>query len=108
VRTLRWDTVIPSRITNPYITPEKIFSNNHLKNSNANYMCASACFFIFVAGIVRSTDELGITDNDDDGILGIHRPYLTDNELRTLSGDQAIASADKLRVVVASANIPIS
>ena len=30
--------------------------NEHkLKNPQANYMCASACFFIFVAGVKRTT-----------------------------------------------------
>ena len=35
-----------------------------------------------------------------DPILGIHRPYLSDKELKVLSGDQAITSANRVRTTV--------
>jgi hypothetical protein len=57
-------------------------------------MCASACFFIFVAGIERSAVF------SEGAILGIHRPFLSDNDLRALSDDQAIASANRVRATV--------
>jgi hypothetical protein len=34
--------------------------------------------------------------------IGLHRPYLSDSDLRKLSGDQAIASADRIRTAVES------
>ena len=46
-----------------------------LKDAKANYMCASACFFIFVAGIERE-------GNNWPPVLGIHRPYLSDADLK--------------------------
>jgi hypothetical protein len=97
VRALRWETMVPSPITNPYVRPERIFENFQLKDPKANHMCASACFFIFVAGTYRSSDGV---DVDENVILGIHRPYLTDSELRSQSGDQAITSANRVRDVV--------
>lgn len=97
VRALRWETTVPSRFTNPYIKPETIFAKHHLKNPKVNYMCASACFFIFVAGVYRTSEDMDVEDN---AILGIHRPFLTDADLRAMSGDQAISSANQLRVVI--------
>jgi len=56
-------------------------------------MCTSACFFVFVAGIERERDIYP-------PILGIHRPYLSDIELKRLSGNQVIASAGQMRTLV--------
>jgi hypothetical protein len=79
------------------VRPEKIFENYQLKDPNSNHLCASACFFIFIGGTYRSSDDVAI---DDSVILGIHRPYLTDSELRAQSDGQAIASASRVRDVV--------
>jgi hypothetical protein len=66
-----------------------------LKDAKANYMCASACFLIFVAaGIDRER-------NIWPPVLGIHRPYLSEVDLKRLSGNQVIASAGQMRTVVA-------
>jgi hypothetical protein len=91
VRTLKLHTIVPSRIGSQVNIG---IANVRPKNPKANYMCASACFFVFVAGINRTADFL------DDAILGIHRPYLSDSDLRTLSGDQAIISANQVRTTV--------
>jgi hypothetical protein len=64
-----------------------------LKDAKANYMCASACFFMFVAGIDRERDIFR-------PVLGIHRPYLSEADLKRLSGNQVIASAGQMRTVV--------
>src|SRR5262249_24151623 len=64
---------------------------HRLVDPKANYMCTSACFFIFVAGVKR-TDEVEFQDPR----LGIHRPYLSDSDLRTLSGDEAITAATRV------------
>jgi hypothetical protein len=64
-----------------------------LKDAKANYMCASACFFIFVAGIDRERDILR-------PVLGIHRPYFSEADLKRLSGNQVIARAGQIRTVV--------
>jgi hypothetical protein len=96
VRALKLITDVPSR-NRPHIIGQGPQVGEHkLTNPQANYACASACFFIFVAGVKRIQDSW----SDDDPILGIHRPFLSDSDLRMLSGDQAIASSDRLRTAV--------
>jgi hypothetical protein len=97
VRALRWRTAVPETITNPYVKPETVFKKLQLKNPKSNYMCASACFFIFVSGTYREAESGSQYEN---AILGIHRPSLTDSELRTISGDEAIASSNVVRGLV--------
>jgi hypothetical protein len=82
IRFLKLSTVVPSKVeTNQNFD---LVANQHkLKGQRAAYMCASACFFVFVAGIHRSSDVEG------PAILGIHRPFLADNELKGV--DQAAA-----------------
>ncbi len=92
VRALKLQTIIPSR-SGPHMQDEMV-AQHKLKNPKANYMCASACFFISIAGIKRTWDEPG------DPILGIHRPYLSDSDLKSLSGDQAITSANQVRTTI--------
>jgi hypothetical protein len=93
VRMLKLRTNVPSRTGLHYKLG--IVDEHKVKNSRTNYMCASACFFIFVAGVKRTVDAWS-----GDPILGIHRPYLSDSDLRMLSGDQAITSTNRLRSVV--------
>lgn len=89
VRTLRLETYVPSDFPPPYRQRAEAV----LKDPKADYMCASACFFIFVAGIDR--EEVIYP-----AILGIHRPYLSEADLKRLSGNQVIASAGQMRTVV--------
>jgi hypothetical protein len=63
-----------------------------------NYMCASACFFVFVAGVHRIT----YLELQDEPILGVHRPFFSDNDLKALSADEAIGSANRLRAFIES------
>jgi hypothetical protein len=97
VRALKLTTAAPSR--NPFLSHLDmgfgVPPEHKLQNPRANYMCASACFFIFVAGIKRTADDGG-----DEPILGIHKPYLSESDLRMLDGDQAIASANRIRTTV--------
>lgn len=101
VRALNLQTVIPGQIDSEFRSRvsgdvlKKVAARQNIKNIEANYMCASACFFIFVAGVHRTKDF-----SLDEPVLGIHRPFLTDNDLRTLSASQAIGSANDLRTVV--------
>lgn len=60
-------------------------ARHNLKDPNANYKCVSACFFVFVAGVHRSSDS------DAPALLGIHRPYL-ENGSATLSENQDTAA----------------
>jgi hypothetical protein len=88
VRRLRLETRVPSDLPSPYRQKAEA-----VLKDKANYICASACFFVFVAGINRARDIYP-------PILGIHRPYISDVELRKLSGDQVIASAGQMRTFV--------
>jgi hypothetical protein len=110
VRNLRLETHVPSDV--PPVPGDLLFPDRQkieaiqrkseadlkdfkaiLKDAKANYMCASACFFIFVAGIDRERDVWP-------PVLGIHRPYFSDANLKTLGGNQVIAAAGQLRKVV--------
>jgi len=93
VRALKLKTMVPSE-KNPRFR-DKLADMNKLKNPETNYMCASACFFVFVAGVNRITDNFS-----DEPILGIHRPYLSENDLKGMNGDQAIAAASQTRMKV--------
>lgn len=89
LRKLRLETHIPSDLPSPYRQKTEAI----LEDAKANYMCASACFFMFVAGIDRERDTYP-------PILGIHRPYLSEADLKTLSGNQVMASAAQMRILV--------
>ena len=96
VRALRWTTTVPD--TNGK-KREYADSSKVKKIDPDNFMCASACFFIFVAGAQRSTKQYGYVAPL---ILGIHRPYLSDADLKSISSTDAMASANSTRTVVES------
>jgi hypothetical protein len=91
VRSLKWGTSIPSKSITPEISKMEA-ARNGVKNFNNN-MCASACFFVFVAGIERGLAPW-------EPILGIHRPYLSESDLKALSSENAIATANRIRVTI--------
>ena len=93
VRKLGLETHVPGDLPAPY----RQEAEASLKDAKANYLCASACFFIFVGGIDREGDFYPDTYPP---ILGIHRPYLSESGLRKLSGDQVIAVAQQTRLIV--------
>jgi hypothetical protein len=93
VRLLKLSTVVPGKpLTNQAL--ETAAAEHGLVNPKADYQCASACFFIFVAGIHRSHDDRG------PALLGIHRPALTAETSKRLSADQAISANGQARTVV--------
>jgi len=91
IRALKMETMVPGRL--PDDLRAKRAAQHRLMDHGANFTCASACFFVFAAGVYRSRDF-------GDPILGIHRPYLSDRELQRLSSDQAVAAARGIRAVV--------
>jgi hypothetical protein len=101
VRELKLTTSIPdklrpaSRYDGEY--QKEWIAKYNLKDLKANYMCASACFFVFVASIHR---EVGGWLSDLEPVLGIHRPYLSENDLREMSSDKAIAAGARTRAIV--------
>lgn len=71
VRKMKLSVLVPS--ANP-----EIWSAMIKVEDSHNSVCASACFFIYAAGVYRDGD-----------VLGIHRPRITDEGLRSISMDQA-------------------
>jgi hypothetical protein len=92
-RVLQLSTVVPSKTLTTH-DHELAVAQHDLRQSKANYMCGSACFFVFVAGINRKSDGLR------PAILGIHRPSLSDKDRKTLEYDQVAAAADQIRSTV--------
>jgi hypothetical protein len=82
VRSLNMETIVPGAY------PSQLNRmHSFLHDLKANYMCTSACFFVYVAGIERFVDSpLG------KAFLGIHRPYLSESDLQSATSDEAIAS----------------
>lgn len=62
-----------------------------IKDVERNNTCASACFFIFVAGV----DRLGDT-------IGIHRPYFDPAVLRKSEGSDVIEKSRSVKLIVES------
>ncbi len=91
VRSLRWSTEAPD--DHPTELRQIKITALKLQNPRSNYVCASACFFIFVSGIERNSW-------DDKILLSIHRPFMTDADLRALDANQAMASATQIRSIV--------
>lgn len=97
IRMLKLGTVVPENMPAIYPREKRAFEHG-LKDIKANYMCASACFFVFIAGIHRESDY----PPAESPILGIHRPYFSESDLRAMSSNQSIATARQTRTIVES------
>jgi hypothetical protein len=93
VRTLRLGTEVPEDLRAD--VRQGIIGALKLRDPEVNYLCASACFFIAVAGIERSP-----TTAIAKPILGVHLPFMTDADLKTLSANQVITSTTQVRTIV--------
>ena len=82
IRKLRLKTEVPSKRDAEAIE----FYRNIRAVSPENVTCASACFYIFVGGIHRFG-----------GVLGIHRPYVYHEQLRSMSGGEADMAFQAIR-----------
>jgi hypothetical protein len=83
IRTLRLSTDAPSGPPAGNAKfGESLISANNLVNPKANYLCTSACFFVYVSGIYRNMNWVGR--------LGVHRPIQLGGNARRLSGDEAL------------------
>lgn len=92
VRRMKLSTAVPTNETRSNIR-DKVITRHGLKNPQ-NYICASACFFIFVAGIHRETVFIGPPN------LSIHRPFLSKDDLIRLSNGQAMDAVASTRKAV--------
>ena len=85
IRALRLSTDAPSGPpTGIARFGESLIHANDLVNPKNNYLCASACFFIYVSGIYRNLNWTGR--------LGVHRPTQLESKVRAHSGDDATKS----------------
>jgi hypothetical protein len=71
---------------------ESLIRASDLVDPKANYLCASACFLIYVAGIYRYPIWAGR--------LGIHRPVRSASSLKPLSGDDTMKSIGGARELI--------
>ena len=95
VRALKLTTIVPVRRGGDL--RERQAAQFGVKNPNENLMCASACFFVFVAGVLRNQDY-----TFGSPLLGIHRPYLSERDLKGLSVDRTMETAARTRAIVES------
>lgn len=82
IRALKLNTDAPSGPpTGAQRFGESVIRPQHLVDPRHNYVCASACFFVYVAGIYRNLNWTGR--------LGIHRPSLAAAAEKRLSAEGA-------------------
>jgi hypothetical protein len=94
LRLLKLSTVVPSKALTHY---DRVLAvTRHGLKASKDYTCASACFFIFVAGIHRSADGHG------PAILGIHSPTLAPTGLAKVAPDQINTATDRTRKFIES------
>ena len=93
IRALRLSTDAPSGppLGNPKFG-ESLIKANNLADPKSNYLCASACFFVYVSGIYRNLNWAGR--------LGVHRPFHLESNSRALSSDEALKSTWFVRETV--------
>ena len=88
VRRLAWETRTAEGPDVPPAIRAGVARSYGVRDARNN-VCASACFFIFVAGIYR-----------DGHVLGIHRPYMSPAELERISEKEASRRTDNVRTTV--------
>ena len=71
---------------------ESVIKANDLIDPKSNYLCASACFFLYVAGVHRNLTWVGR--------LGVHRPVQSESRLKTISKEDATKSNNHMHELV--------
>ena len=93
IRALRLSTDAPSGpATGVRRFGQSVIVPANLVNPRMNYQCASACFFIYVAGVYRSLPWVGR--------LGIHRPIQLESNAAKLDVDQTINITWQVRALI--------
>lgn len=93
IRALRLSTDAPSGpATGVPRFGESLITPNLLLNAKADFGCASACFFIYVAGVYRHLNWTGR--------LGFHRPIELESEASKLDVDQALNRTWRVRQLI--------
>ena len=89
VRRLAWETRTAEGQSVPPAIRRGVATSYGVRDPAHNNLCASACFFIFVAGIHR-----------DGHALGIHRPYMAPAELERIPADEATRRTRSVKATV--------
>jgi hypothetical protein len=89
VRRLAWETKTAEGPGVPPAIRSGVARSYGVRDPAHNNLCASACFFIFVAGIYR-----------DGHALGIHQPYMAPAELERIPADEATRRTRSVKLVV--------
>jgi hypothetical protein len=93
IRALRLTTDAPSGPpTGVSRFGESVIGPRQLTDPRHNYLCASACFFVYVAGVYRNLNWTGR--------LGIHRPSLSEDSQETLSVERALDITWRVRAAL--------
>ena len=93
IRTLRLSTdAPPGPATGSPKFGESLITARQLVDPKTNYGCASACFFVYVAGVYRHLTWAGR--------LGIHRPFELESEAKKLNVEQALNRNWQVRTLV--------
>ena len=93
IRALRLSTDAPSGP--PMGIPkfgESVIQANNLVAPRTDYLCASACFFVYVSGVYRKLNWVGR--------LGVHRPVRLEKNSKTLTVDQDLDLTWRVRGAV--------
>ncbi len=91
VRSLRLSTSAPITSVGETETAKSLARQTGVKDIERNNTCTSACFFIYVAGV----DRMGDT-------IGIHRPYFDLEVLRKSEGSDVIETSRSVKSIVES------
>jgi len=93
IRNLRMTTSAPSGPANGGRRfGESVITPRDLVDPKSNYGCASACFFVYIAGVDR---HIGWA-----GRLGVHRPFELESEAKKLDVDQTFRRNWQVRTLV--------
>lgn len=89
VRRLAWETKTADGSNVPARIRAGVAASYGVLDPARNNVCASACFFIFVAGIYR-----------DGHVLGIHQPYMSTAELERIPAEEASRRTRNVKTTV--------
>lgn len=71
---------------------QSVITPGNLKDPKANYLCASACFFVYVGGVYRNLNWVGR--------LGVHQPIQLESNAKKLTVDETLNLNWEVRTIV--------
>jgi hypothetical protein len=71
---------------------ESLITPKELVDPKRNYLCASSCFFVYIAGIYRNLNRVGR--------LGLHRPVRLQSDLNSVADNEAKFADTRIHATV--------